>query len=449
MGRRRPPVDSRIYPFCGRIVSAAIRSAFKAGDLSSIEDSALNILTVASLFPNAADPVHGIFVFQRVIHLARLPGNAVKVIAPLPYFPRSLKFKRWQKLVQVPNREEIGGLTVYHPRYFLLPKISMVWQGVSIFLRCLPQVRAIHRRWKIDCLDAHYVYPDGFAAILLGKYLRIPVIVSARGSDINLLSKFQLIRRMIRWTLEHSASVIAVSKALKDAMIGLGANGDRIHVVPNGIDAIRFQPMKSSEARRNLNLPSDGAILVSVGSLIPSKGHELVLRALALLKNKEVRPQLYILGEGRHRDSLEELAKQLGLQETVHFAGKRPNEELPSWFSAATVSCLASSREGWPNVVTESLACGTPVVATRVGGVPEILPSEELGIIVDQTIDSVAGGLERALRKNWNRSAISSHTRKRTWHEVAIEVERIIQAQVGPSEVKKNKPVVIDLQNSS
>jgi glycosyltransferase involved in cell wall biosynthesis len=325
----------------------------------------------------------------------------------------------------------------------------MVWQGVSIFLRCLPQVRAIHRRWRIDCLDAHYVYPDGFAAILLGKYLRIPVIVSARGSDINLLSKFQLIRRMIRWTLEHSAAVIAVSEALKDAMIGLGADGDRIHVVPNGVDATRFQPIISSEARRNLSLPSNGAILVSVGSLIPSKGHELVLRALARLKNKEARPQLYILGEGPHRDSLEELAKQLGIQETVHFAGTRPNEELPSWFSAATVSCLASTREGWPNVVTESLACGTPVVATRVGGIPEILHSEDLGIIVDQTIDSVAGGLERALRKNWNRSAISSQTRKRTWHEVAIEVERIIQAQVGPSEVKKNKPVVIDLQNSS
>jgi glycosyltransferase involved in cell wall biosynthesis len=409
----------------------------------------LKILTVASLFPNAADPIHGIFVFQRVLHLARLPGNEIKVIAPLPYFPRSLKIKHWQKPVHVPDREEIGGLPVYHPRYFLLPKISMVWQGVSIFLRCLPQVRAIHRLWKIECMDAHYVYPDGFAAVLLGKYLGIPVIVSARGSDINLLSKFRTVRLMIRWTLQQSAAVISVSQALKEAMIALGANGDRIHVVPNGVDATRFQPMISSEARRNLSLPSDGPILVSVGNLIPSKGHELVIRALALLKNKGLRPQLYILGQGPHRDTLEELAKRLDLGETIHFVGKRPNEELRSWFSAATVSCLASSREGWPNVVTESLACGTPVVATRVGGVPEILHSEELGIIVDQTIDSVAGGLERALSKNWNRSAISSQTRKRTWHQVAIEVERIFQEQLGSSAVKKQDSIATDLQNSS
>jgi glycosyltransferase involved in cell wall biosynthesis len=143
------------------------------------------------------------------------------------------------------------------------------------------------------------------------------------------------------------------------------------------------------------------------------------------------------------------LAKRLDLGETIHFVGKRPNEELRSWFSAATVSCLASSREGWPNVVTESLACGTPVVATRVGGVPEILHSEELGIIVDQTIDSVAGGLERALSKNWNRSAISSQTRKRTWHQVAIEVERIFQEQLGSSAVKKQNSIATDLQNSS
>lgn len=406
-------------------------------------------MTVASLFPNAADPIHGIFVFQRVLHLARLPGIEVKVIASLPYFPRSWKIKRWQKPAQVPDREEIGGLSVYHPRYFILPKISMIWQGVSIFLRCLPLVRAIHRLWKIECLDAHYVYPDGFAAVLLGKYLGIPVIVSARGSDINLLSRFRTVRSMIRWTLQQSAAVISVSQALKDSMIGLGANGDRIHVVPNGVDATRFQPMISSEARRNLSLPSDGPILVSVGNLIPSKGHELVIRALALLKNKGLRPQLYILGEGSHRDTLEELAKQLGLGETIHFVGKRPNEELRSWFSAATVSCLASSREGWPNVVTESLACGTPVVATRVGGVPEILHSEELGLIVDQTIESVAGGLERALSKNWNRSAISSQTRKRTWHQVAIEVEGIFQEQLGSPDVRQNSSAAIESENSS
>jgi glycosyltransferase involved in cell wall biosynthesis len=303
----------------------------------------------------------------------------------------------------------------------------MFWQGISIFLRCLPRVIVIHRQWKIDCLDAHYVYPDGLAAVLLGKYLSVPVVVSARGTDINLLPKFRLIRPMIRWTLTQAAAVIAVSAALKEVMIGLGADGKKIHVVPNGVDPTRFQPIPIAEARRRLGLPVQGAIIVSVGTLIPSKGHELTIRALGHLARRQEQIRLYILGEGQYRSYLERLVEEMGLRETVQFAGKRPNEELQFWFSAATVSCLASSREGWPNVVTESLACGTPVVATRVGGVPEILLSEELGILVDRTIDSVAAGLERALTKTWDRRAISLRTRSRTWQEVATELEHILK----------------------
>ncbi|MGC1490998.1 MAG: glycosyltransferase, partial [Candidatus Acidiferrum sp.] len=234
-------------------------------------------MTIASLFPNSTDSTHGIFVYQRVIHMARLERNEAKVVAPLPYFPRWLKLKRWRATAQVPAEEEFGGLTVYHPRYFLLPKISMLWQGLSVFLRCLPRVRAIHRKWKVDCVDAHYVYPDGFAAVLLGKYLGVPVIVSARGSDINLLPTFRGVRSMIRWTLEQAAAVVSVSSALKDVMVGLGADGNKIHVVPNGVDPARFQSISAAEARRSLGLPESGAVIVSVGSLIPSKGNELVI----------------------------------------------------------------------------------------------------------------------------------------------------------------------------
>ncbi|MGB2641873.1 MAG: glycosyltransferase family 4 protein [Candidatus Acidiferrum sp.] len=405
-------------------------------------------MTIASLFPNSTDSTHGIFVYQRVIHMARLERNEAKVVAPLPYFPRWLKLKRWRATAQVPAEEEFGGLTVYHPRYFLLPKISMLWQGLSVFLRCLPRVRAIHRKWKVDCVDAHYVYPDGFAAVLLGKYLGVPVIVSARGSDINLLPTFRGVRSMIRWTLEQAAAVVSVSSALKDVMVGLGADGNKIHVVPNGVDPARFQSISAAEARRSLGLPESGAVIVSVGSLIPSKGNELVIRALARMGRENARTQLYILGDGPLRGFLEKLVEELSLRDAVHFLGKRPNEELPLWFNAATVSCLASSREGWPNVVTESLACGTPVVATRVGGVPEILHSEELGILVEQTVDSVADGLARALAKKWDRAAISSQTRERTWQRVAEELESIFKAEVARFEAGTNKSTRSGIQNA-
>lgn len=362
--------------------------------------------------------------------MARLSGNESAVVAPFPYFPRWLKLGQWQSAAKVPAEENFGGLDVFHPRYFLVPKISMAWQGVSIYLRCRPLVKKMQRRWKIDCIDAHYVYPDGFAAVLLGKSLGIPVVVSARGSDINLLPSFRLVRSMIRWTLSHAAAVVSVSAALKEQMIGLGTEASKIRVVPNGVDPGRFQIIPMEEARRSLNLAATGAVIVSVGSLIPSKGHELLIRAFARTHAKIGGSQLYILGDGPHRKFLEKLVEELGLREAVHFRGKRPNEELPLWFSAATASCLASTREGWPNVVTESLACGTPVVATLVGGVPEILHSEGLGILVEQNIESMANGLERAVAKNWDRAAISLQTRGRTWTVVAEELNAIFKAGI-------------------
>jgi glycosyltransferase involved in cell wall biosynthesis len=244
---------------------------------------------------------------------------------------------------------------------------------------------------------------------------------------------------MIRWTLRHSEGVIAVSSALREAMIALGVNSEKIHLIPNGVDAALFRRIPREDARRQLNLPSDGPLLVSVGSLIPSKGHQLLIRAFRIAASFHPRLRLYILGEGPFRRQLEGLAAELGLQECVHLLGKRPNEELPLWFSAADASCLASAREGWPNVVTESLACGTPVVGTRVGGIPEILHSQELGILVEQTIEGIAAGIECALLTKWDHEAISIQIRARTWEKVAAEVEEVLASQLRQSASASNK----------
>ncbi len=233
---------------------------------------------------------------------------------------------------------------------------------------------------------------------------------------------------MIRWTLQHADALIAVSASLKKSMIELGASADKIHVIPNGIDPVRFQPVPISQARQELNLPVDAPFIVSVGALIPSKGHQFLVRAFGRIAGRHPDMRLAILGEGPLRSQLEKLISELRLRDRVHLLGKRPNEELRLWYSAATASCLASAGEGWPNVVTESLACGTPVVATRVGGIPEILHSSELGILVEQSVDSIAAGLEEALSRSWDRETISQRTLARTWETVAAEVEDVFKA---------------------
>lgn len=297
-----------------------------------------------------------------------------------------------------------------------------------MFLGSLFAARKIARRIKFDAIDAHYVYPDGFAAALLGKVLGLPVIVSARGTDINLFTSFRLIRPMIRWTLRHAAGVIAVSSALRAAIADLGVPAAKIRVIGNGVDTKRFAPMDRGSARHQLGLPEQGPVILSVGSLIPSKGHQLIISALRQLARKHPHVHLYVVGEGDCRERLALLASEEGVGDRVSLVGSWPNEELRVWYSAADVFCLASIREGMPNVILESLACGTPVVASRVGGIPEIINSSDLGILVDPNADALASSLDLALKGAWRREVLTGYAGRRTWEAVAEEVENYMQS---------------------
>jgi glycosyltransferase involved in cell wall biosynthesis len=390
----------------------------------------LRVLTFTALYPNKVNPLQGIFIHQRVKHLARRLGNSVEVIAPVPYFPSWLPVSRWRQFGQIPREEIIDGVHIHHPRYPFLPGISMPAHGMLMYLASLSLARRLHLEKQFDCIDAHFVYPDGFAAVHLGKKLGLPVVVSARGTDINLYPSFRIIRPMLRWTLTNAAGIIAVSADLKNKMIALGTPETKIQVISNGVDTERFQPIDARSARKHLHLPEEASIVVSVGSLIESKGHHLLIAAVGKLSERLPKLQLYIIGEGVYRAKLEELVREKKLQDRVFLPGNRPNEELSLWFSAANLGCLASSREGWPNVVPEALACGTPVLATPAGGIPEIMSSPELGMLVERDVQSIAVGLKRALTKPWNRAEIARRSRSRSWDAVAAEVEAFLKSKV-------------------
>ena len=390
----------------------------------------MRILTFTTIFPNKAEPQLGIFIFRRILHLAKRPNNQLEVISPLPFFPRWLRWGKWHAMAHVPREEQFRNLSVHHPRYFLLPRISMPLHGLLMFLGSLLTARRLHRRAKFDCIDAHFVYPDGTAAVLLGKVLGVPVVVSARGSDINLFPTFRLIRPIIRWTLQNASGVVAVSESLKRVMMEMGLPSAKIRVIGNGIDPELFKPVDPQEARKQLNLPKEGAILVSVGKLLPVKGFQYLIPAFADIAPRFPNARLYIIGEGNFRSELERLVEKMKIQDRVFLIGSRPNEELKYWFSAAEASCLVSSREGWPNVLQESLACGTPVVATRVWGAPEVITSPDLGILVEQNVPAIASALDSAMSRRWDRNAIATHGRERTWEVVASEVDEYLAQSV-------------------
>jgi glycosyltransferase involved in cell wall biosynthesis len=412
--------------------SSGTRASLPRASKSSFHGLRLRILTFTALYPNKVNPLQAIFIHQRVKHLARRPGNSVEVIAPVPYSPSWLPVRRWSQFSGIPREEEIDGMRIHHPRYPFLPGISMPAHGMLMYASSLSLVRRLHGENTFDCIDAHFVYPDGFAAVRLGKHLGLPVVVSARGTDINVYPSFRLIRPMLRWTLANAAGAIAVSADLRNKMIALGIPEATIQVIANGVDTERFQPLDIKSARKQLGLPEEVPIAVSVGSLIESKGHQLLIAAVAKLAARFPKLRLYVIGEGVYRAKLEELVREKQLQESVFLAGNRPNEELPFWFSAADVSCLMSSREGWPNVVSEALACGTPALATRVGGVPEIITCPELGMFVERDVDSIAEGLEQSLTRTWNREEIARRSRSRSWDAVAAEVEAFLKSKVPP-----------------
>lgn len=399
----------------------------------------MKVLVFTSLYPNNVWPNHGVFIKERMSQFAKFEGCDIKVVAPVPYFPASVKCNwRW-KFSQVVRREIRDGIEVYHPRYLMPPKLGMTFYGILMLLSVIATIMRIRRDFNFDLIDAHYVYPDGFAAVLLGLLFTKPVVVSARGTDISLYAGFSVIRQLLRYTLRKATKVIAVCQALKEAMISLGIPEEKIVVVPNGVDMAKFYCIPKEKARQQLGLPATKKIILSVGNLIPRKGFDLLIKAvdMAMKGSDHQQLQLIIVGEGPSRQDLDNLAASIGRKDAVLFVGAVPHNELYLWYSAADCFSLASSREGWPNVVLESLACGTPVVATDIWGVPEVISTGAVGILTRRTEYAIAEGLSVALRKKWSVDELIGHAVKYSWMRSAAGVRRVFENALG-NEVQRN-----------
>jgi glycosyltransferase involved in cell wall biosynthesis len=270
-------------------------------------------------------------------------------------------------------------LTIHHPRFPLIPKIGMNISPYLLALATLPAVRAaIKAQGGADVIDAHYLFPDGVAATIIGRMLDIPVVMTARGTDVSLIPRYPVPRRQIQRACRSAAAVITVSAALKDGLTAIDVDPDRITVLRNGVDLGLFRPLDREATRKRLGL--DGRTLISVGHLIERKGHHLIVEAMPALPGYT----LLIAGEGPERASLERQIADLHVGDRVRLLGARPHAELPELYGAADALILASSREGWANVLLEAMACGTPAIATPIWGNPEVVAKPEAGIIMTE-----------------------------------------------------------------
>ena len=357
----------------------------------------MKILTFTTLFPNAAKPHHGIFTETTLRHQLATGDVKAKVVAPVPWFPFNHKFfGQYGTFARAPREETRIGIEVSHPRYLVLPKVGMHVTPLTMAHSAKKTIgRMLDEGYDFDVIDAHYFYPDGVAAVLLGKYFRKPVVISALGTDINLILQYPLPRRMILWAGEQSAAMITVCEALRTEMIKFGMDGSRITPMRNGVDLELFRPVNRETTRKKLGM--EHFTLLSVGYLDPRKGHEHII--FALTKLPDVR--LMIAGSGPDRRKLEALSKVAGVEERVTFLGPLSQESLREYYGAADALVLASSREGWANVLLESMACGTPVVASNVWGTPEVVRNRAAGVLMpSRTPQGVADGV-RQLRAHY------------------------------------------------
>lgn len=373
----------------------------------------MKILTFSTLFPNSMQQRHGIFVEQRLRQLLHAHRDVqARVVAPVPWFPfANRRFGQYGVYAQVPDAERRFGIPVVHPRFAALPLFGWRIHPYTLFAATHTTLSRIQAEgFDFDVIDSHFAYPDGVAAVRLGQLFDKPVFMTARGNDVSLMLDLPAARRQILAAARDCAGVITVCQALKDALVGAGVDETRVHVLRNGVDLERFRPLPREAARAELAM--HGRTLLSVGHLIERKGNHLTVLALRELPDTT----LILVGDGPEERRLRELARDCGVLERVRFVGAVAQEELAKYYNAADALVLASSREGWANVLLEAMACGTPVVATPIWGTPEVVTSPEAGVLTaDLSPAAIVAACQRLFAALPARTATRAYAATFSW----------------------------------
>ncbi len=392
----------------------------------------MRILILTNLFPNEGDPERGIFVKQ----LADALSNRidVTVVSPLPYFPDAgflRRFSRWQKFAVVPFEGRGFRYPVYYPKYPYIPKVSeyfhpsLVWIGL----------KGLRKRFllepRFDVINAQWLYPDVVAAAWFAESLNVPLVATGHGCDVNRdLAAPRKSAKIIK-ALGTAGRITVVSQPLRKKLLAAGIPDGKIRVIPNGVDPVLFPLADRERALAARNLDPRPRRILFVGQLVEVKGIPNLVGAVARLREASAESfVVHLLGDGPLLGDLKELAVRLGVGHLIHFEGQRPHHEVAEWMGVADLLVLPSIREGCPNVVLEALSSGIPVVAARVGGIPDLVDADG-GILVEpDDSDALARAIGRALTWPWDRAAIRAKVVGKNWSAIARQYEDVYRETV-------------------
>jgi len=372
----------------------------------------MRVLIVTKIFPNRLEPFSSPFNRRQFAALSEWCG--VEVLATIPWFPGISAFQRWSyagRLTQVPKSESIDGLHVRHPRFVYVPKVGRGVAGPLYAASLAPT--ALAYRGRIDVVLGCWAYPDGFAAVAMADLLGVPAVIKLHGSDMNVVARWPGPRRRLQWALPRAERVVAVSRPLLEAAVELGVARDRIDLVPNGVDRALFHPRNQAQARDMLGLPSQVPVVLYVGHLAQEKGALDLIRAFTISGPRLRGARLIMVGDGSAMEQCQELARDLG--DSVMFVGPQPHDRIADWLAACDLLALPSWNEGMPNVVLEALASGRQVVATRVGGIPDVADHAPHVLVPPRDPDALAAALVRALDTAYDPQSIATNLNLPDW----------------------------------
>ena len=378
----------------------------------------LRVVTLSTLFPNRVQPTFGNFVACQATNLAALPDVELRVVSGIGLPPWPLRqHPHYSARARLPVHEQWLGLEVHRPRFRVWPKLGEAATAKALARSALPLLRRLRESFRFDVIAADFFWPDGVAAMHLSKDLQVPFTIKARGADIHFWGGRPGIQEQIVAAGCSASKILAVSEALKSDMVELGMPSEKISVHYTGVDLERFRPLNRSSLK--LEMGVDGPLLITVGALIPRKGQRLTIEMLKHIP----RARLMIVGEGPDRAGLEKFSRAAGLADRVQFLGGQPNARVAQLLAAADVMVLPSSSEGIANAWVESLACGTPIVISDVGGARELLQDESAGRIVPRDSLSMAAATRSLLESTVEPEAVRAAVANRfSWERNAREL---------------------------
>lgn len=381
----------------------------------------MNILFLSLTFPDRINPERGTYNLGLCAALAK--QHRVHALAPRGWH-ETIGGGRGQTAYGPTAETTASGVGVDYPTYWYLPKVMPQARGAALWHSIRSGVARLARTFRPDVVLSYWAYPDGDAGLRAAQFLDVPSVVIVGGSDVLLMPKEAGYEGVIRKVLQHSSCVATVSDGLRRAAIGLGASPGSVKTIRQGVDPNIFHPEHRSDARRRLGLRDDEETLVWVGRMVPVKDLGLLVAAIAAAARDRPRLTLHLIGDGQSRASLEEQVAAAGLTNRIRFEGAIPHDRLPDWYRAANLTVLSSRSEGLPNVLRESLACGTPFVATDVGDIHEMVGP---GVTLVPPGDAVAlaGAIVGALGSDTVVLPNTAHTR--TWSQCAGDFSALFE----------------------